>query len=192
MSFYPLQYPSLILHLFNQPRSPSTALLFDLYLYAHVWLGIFSSSQNHFVLFYCFQATAILFWAAHNINLHSVEAELHTWFLLCLSQLWKLTTEDAALNTERMQFTLLFWLFFRCMMSSSLYGYSVVCCCKLFLTCSECSKRTFPDNLSKAAAGQGAFISRVFTFWLPWLPLMCCIIYRKKEDKTLFYLEPSV
>lgn len=100
--------------------------------------------------------------------------------------------EDAVLNAERMQFTLLFWLFVRCMMSSSLYGYAIVCCCRSFLTCSECSKRTIPNNLSKAAAGQGAFISRVLTFWLPWLPLLCCIIYRKKEDKALFYLEPSV
>lgn len=100
--------------------------------------------------------------------------------------------KDAVLNAERMQFTLLFWLFVRCMMSSFLYGYATVCCCRSFLTCSECSKRTIPNNLSKAAAGQGAFISRVLTFWLSWLPLLCCIIYRKKEDKTLFYLEPSV
>lgn len=55
--FYPLQHPSLTLQLFNQPGSPSTALLFDLHLHAFAFLirDFLSPLQKHFVLFCYFK-----------------------------------------------------------------------------------------------------------------------------------------
>lgn len=147
----------------------------------------FLPPKNPFVLFYYFKLYPFCYGLLTILNLMALRLNYTFSFfsashgcknLLCF---WRCCTQHRKDAIHPLILAII-----RCMMSSPLNGYAILHCCKIFPTGSECSKRTFPNNLTKAAAGQGAFISSIFTFWLPWLPLLCCIIYRNKEDIILF------